>query len=59
MDPRASAFGNRLNMKEELRKLGEGRLCYFAALEGRVVWWAEEQDTGSVQLDVPLRDSPF
>ena len=46
-------------MKEELRKLGEGRLCYFAALEGRVVWWAEEQDTGSVQLDVPLRDSPF
>ena len=46
-------------MKEELRTLGEGRLCYFAALEGRAVWWAEEQDIGSVQLDVPLRDPPF
>ena len=40
---RASAFGNRLNMKEELRKPGEGRLCHFEALEGRAA--SEAQDS--------------
>ena len=43
-------------MKEELRKPGEGRLCDFEALEGRAV--SEAQDTASVQLNVPLCDSP-